>query len=346
VDLNGQPAGIGGILNIDTAGGISGSGSVLDINDGNFVSGAQPLAASTVSAPDQFGRVVFQLYPQSSSIFSSLYLAGYIVDANHIRLVESSGDSFQGVMGGTALSQGSNAGTFSDSSLAGSTYVFGAAGEDPNGSLQVAGVFTAGAGGIVTGRLNWNDLTLKSVQNPVSFTGTYSVDPTGRVTLSKLTDGSSFTYQLQLYLTGSGEGLILSSDTADVIAGRGLQQQSGAFTAAAFNGTYGFDAAQVSTSFGALGPATALGPITVAAGNGTDTLTGFVDFGNGTADVAVSGSVTAAPNGVFTGTVSGLNLAAYTSPDNFVFYLIDNTRAVVIETDNRQLTLGYVEVQQ
>jgi len=346
VDCYGQPAGIGGILNIDSADGISGSGSVLDITDGNVVSGAQPLAASTVSPPDQFGRVVFQLFPQSSSALSSLYLAGYIVDANHIRLVESSGDSFQGVMGGTALSQGTNTGTFNSSSLAGSSYVFGAAGQDLNGSLQVAGVFTAGAGGALTGTLSWNDLSVKSAQIPISFTGTYSVDPTGRVTLSKLTDGSTFTYQLQLYLTGSGEGLVLSSDTADVIAGRGLQQQSGAFTAAAFSGTYGFDAAQESTSFGTLGPATALGPITLNAGSGTDTLTGFVDFGNGTADVAVSGSVTAAPNGAFTGTVSGLNLAAYTSSDNFAFYLIDSTRAVVIETDNTQLTLGYMELQQ
>jgi hypothetical protein len=346
VDFNGQPAGVGGILNVDSAGGISGSGSVLDITDGTFVSGAQPLAASTVSSPDQFGRVVFQLFPQSSSIFSSLYLAGYIVDANHIRLVESSGDSFQGVMGGTALSQGTNTGAFSNSSLAGSSYVFGVAGEDMNGPLQVAGVFTAGAGGTLTGTLNWNDLTVKRVQSPVSFTGAYSVDPTGRVTLSKLTDGSTFTYQLQLYLTGSGEGLMLSSDTADLIAGRGLQQQTGGFTTADFNGTYGFDAAQVATSFGEFGPATALGPITVVAGTGTDALTGFVDFGNGTADVAVSGSVTAASSGVFTGSMSGLNLAAYTSPDNFAFYLIDESRAVVIETDNTQLTLGYLELQQ
>jgi hypothetical protein len=345
VDFNGQPAGIGGVLNIDSAGGISGSGSVLDITDGNEVSGAQTLAASMVSPPDQFGRVVFQLFPSSSAVLTSFYLAGYVVDANRIRLVESGGDSFQGVMGGTALSQGTNTGTFTNSSLAGSSYVFGVAGEDLNGPLQLAGVFTAGTGGTLTGTLNWNDLTVKSVQSPISFTGTYSVDPTGRVTLSKLTDGSSFTYQLQLYLTGRGQALMLSSDTADVIAGRGLQQQTGAFTAADFNGTYGFDAAQESISFGALGPAAALGPLTAAAGNGTDALTGFVDFGNGTADVAISGSITAAPNGVFTGTVSGLNLAAYTSPDNFAFYLIDNTRAVVIETDNTQLTLGYLELQ-
>lgn len=161
-----------------------------------------------------------------------------------------------------------------------------------------------------------------------------------------MSDGSTFKYQLQLYLTGSSEGLLLSSDTGNLIAGRALQQQTGSFTAASFNGSYGLNATQAAQEFGALRPNTAVGPVTAVAGTGSDTLTGFVDFGSGTSDVLVSGNVTAAANGIFTGSVAGLNAASYTTPDNFTFYLVDSTRIVVIETDVTQLTLGSLELQQ
>ena len=192
VDLFGQPAGIGGILNVDSPGGISGTGSVVDINDSSTVFTGQSLAASTVSPPDNFGRVVFQLLPRIPSTFPTFYLAGYIVNSGRICLVETGGDNFDGVMGGTALSQGVNKGNFSDNSIAGSSYVFGADGVGATGLLQVAGVFTAEAGGTLTGTLNWNDLTGKAVQIPISFTGSYTVDPTGRATLANLTDNSTF----------------------------------------------------------------------------------------------------------------------------------------------------------
>jgi hypothetical protein len=346
VDLYGQDAGIGGILNVDSAGGISGSGSVIDVNDNLAFSGGLALAASKVTGPDQFGRVVFQLAPLSASTFPTFYLAGYIVDSSRIRLVETNGDNFQGVMGGTALSQGVNKGTFSIASIAGSNYVFGMTGEGQKGDLQVAGVLSANADGTLNGTLNWNDLTATTTQNPVNFTGSYSVDSTGRATLSNLTDGSSFTYDLELYLTGSGQGLLLSGSGQQMITGRALLQQSGAFSAASLTGNYGLGASQVSSSFSAFGGIGMVGPITVVAGSRTDALGGFVDFGNGPNDVDVTGSVTAATDGIFTGTLAGLNPSSYTTPDNFVFYLVDNTQAVIIETDNTQLTLGLFELMQ
>ncbi len=273
-------------------------------------------------------------------------MAGYIVNNSRICLVETGGDNFYGVMGGTALSQGVNKGNFSNNSIAGSSYVFGADGVGATGLLQIAGVFTANPDGTLTGTLNWNDLTGQAVQSPITFTGSYAVDPTGRATLSNLTDNSTFNYQLQLYLTGDGLGLLLSSDSAEMIAGRALQQQTGAFTAASFSGSYGFRAIQVGPNTGLLGSNSALGPVTAVSGSSSDTLTGFADFGNGATDFPVSGSVTASPSGVFTGTVSGLNAASYTTSDNFTFYLVDNTRSVLIETDNTQLTVGYLELQQ
>jgi hypothetical protein len=339
VDSNGEPAGIGGILNVDSPGGISGTGSILDINDDFVFSGAQSLGASTVSAPNNFGRVVFKLAPPTASAFPSIYLAGYIVDPSHIRLVETGGDTFQGVMGGTALSQGSSTGTFTSSSIAGLSYVFGAAGVEMNGgSLQVAGVFTANS--TLTGTLNWNDLTATTMQSPITFTGSYAVDPTGRVTLSNLSDGSTFTYQLEFYLTGSGQGLLLSSSTAEMISGQGFQQ-AGSLTAGSFSGNYGLNATEVASSLGPLGADASVGPITVVAGSGANTLAGFVDFGNAASDSALTGSVTAASTGILTGTLTGLNPASSTTPNSFSFYLVDDTHALMIETDNTQLTLGY-----
>ncbi len=346
VDLFGQPAGIGGILNVDTAGKISGTGSVLDINDNFVFTGAQSVGASTVSGPDSFGRVVFQIEPSTPSAFQSFFLAGYIVDGTRIRLIETGGDNFQGVMGGTALSQGASIGTFSSSSIAGSSYVFGVGGEGANGPLQVAGVLTANANGTLTGTLNWNDLTGKTTQSPIAFTGSYTVDPTGRATLSNLSDGSTFTYQLEFYLMGTGQGLLLSGSGAEMIAGRGFQQQTGAFTAGSFSGSYGLNAIEIASSLSPLGATAPLGPITAVAGSGVDTLTGFVDYGTGATDFPVTGSVTAASTGIFTGTLTGLNVASYTSPDNFTFYLVNSAQALMIETDNAQLTLGYLALQQ
>ena len=349
VDLFGQPAAIGGVLNVDSAGRISGNGSVLDVNDGGTLYGAQTLGASTVSTPDSFGRVVFQLSPRTVASLSSYYLAGYTVNATEIRLVETSGDSFQGIMGGAALGQGANAGNFTAGSIAGSSYVFDAAGEEAGAFLQVAGVFTANSSSTLTGILNWNDLSAKNVQSPILFTGSYAVDPTGRVTLSGLTDGSTFTYRLQLYLDGSGRGLLLSIDSTEVIAGRSFEQQTGPITAGSFSGNYGFLADQIPAANSLPSQNATLGPITAVAGSdtGAGTLMGFIDFGVGVADVGVSGNYAAAgSNGIFTGTMRGLEASAPETVNNFAFYVVDNTRIAVIETDNAQLSLGWLEFQQ
>ena len=134
-------------------------------------------------------------------------------------------------------------------------------------------MFTAGPQRKRTGTLDWNDLTGKLPDSPIPFTGSYTVDATGRATLSNISDGSTFSYQLQFDLNGDAQGLVLSSDPAEMIAGQGFEQQAGAFSASSFNGSYGLSAV----------PASAVGPVTVAS-SGSDTLSGFVDFGAGPPD--------------------------------------------------------------
>jgi hypothetical protein len=352
-DQFGNAAWLGGILNIDSAGGISGTGSVVDcVLEQNGGASCGTLAASTVSAPDQFGRVLFQLNPGASSALPVQDLIGYIVDSTHIRLISAALNNYgnyQGVMSGLALGQESSTGKFSNSSLAGSSYVFGASTLIEYGTYQVAGIVSANADGSLTGILNWNNLTGQGAQTPLSVNGTWTVDSTGRATLSNLTVGSistePFTDSLHMYLAGNGNALLLSSESANPFAGQAFLQQTGAFTAASLSGSYGLNAG-VSNTTTASGGSTAIGSVASADDNGADSLSGFADSGDGAADFAISGSFIPGSNGVFTGTLTGLDAASRATADNFTLYLVDNQHAVAIETDNTQLTLGYLELQQ
>lgn len=331
-------------MNVDSAGAISGNGSIVDLNyEGSYLVTPQNVGPSTVSTPDAYGRVMFQLNLPGSE-FLSLYVAGYMVDAGHIRLVVVNNPNVGaviGAFGGAALGQGANASKFTAASLAGPTYVFGAEGEDMQGTLQVAGVLTLKAGGTVTGSLNWNDRSASAPQNPATVTGTYTVDPTGRVTVSNLTDGSTFNYTLHLYLDGQGGGLLLSAGQADIFAGQVFQQQSGAFTATSFSGTYGLNASLNALEFGVPILENAMGPVTVTSSAGGDSVAGFVDFGGTEApDYAISGSFTPSANGIFTGSLSGFDPLSASSPSPFTLYMVDHTQGIAIETDRTQLTLA------
>jgi hypothetical protein len=88
-----------------------------------------------------------------------------------------------------------------------------------------------------------------------------------------------------------------------------------------------------------------VGSITSVAEDGTDALGGFADGGNAAEDFAISGSFTPGASGVFTGTFTGLDAASRTTANNFTLYLVDDTRAVAIETDDSQLMLGYLQLQ-
>ena len=348
-DGNQAPTWLAGVVNIDGPGSISGAGSILDVIDtGGGQSGTYTLGAGSVSAPDGLGRVQINLQPNGSTL-PPITLAGYVVDATHIRLIESGNPgntaNYQGVLGGLALGQGAGTGQFSTATVLGGSYVFGAQGDDAQGSLQIAGVLTLGANGSVTGTLNWNDLTGKAAQAPQPFTGTYSVDPTGRVTLTQLTNSSTFSYSMHFYLAAGGNALLLSNDNDDTFDGQGFQQQSAAFTAASFSGAYGMNLTRFSANVGASGLQEwpAIGTITAVAGSASGSVSGFADAGAGGADFAVSGTVDSAPNGVFAASLTGLDPASPAIPGSFTLYVVDGTRAVLIETDPAALTLGNLQ---
>jgi hypothetical protein len=350
-DESSEAVWIGGILNIDSTGGISGAGSVLDvINNQTNTANTQSLGASTASAPDASGRVQIHLVP-SGSILPSLYLAGYTIDATHMRLVEMAGSDnsnipAQWVLGGTALGQGAGTGHFSVSSIGGSSYVFGAQGTNPAGPLQMAGVITLKADGTLTGTFNKSDFNGDPATIPIPVTGNYTVDPTGRVTLSSLVEGSSSEDSLHLYLTGDGNGLLLSNDPYDLFTGQVFQQQTAAFSATSFSGNYGLNATSLDANNGEIQIAAVTGSLTSNAGSGADTVAGYVDSGGGTADFTVSGSFMPNANGVFEGTLAGFYPAPRTTVGDFTLYLVDSTQAVLIGTNGPQLVLGHLQSLQ
>jgi len=359
---------VGGVINVDSSGGISGTGSILDVNDGGsgLAGQGETLGASTVTVtPDAFGKVTFTLNPTA---LPELTLIGYIVDANHIRLVEGNGDGFEGTEGGVALSQGANTGTFTNASVAGNTYVVGLAGIDINGVLQAVGQLTPASAGTVSGFVDFNDFVLVEPASPDPVTApAYSVDSAGAgdFTIEGVTDASAtVTFNVQLYLDGNGHALAITLDANDVIGGSGAQQSgAGSFAAASFAGPYGFGAGGWDVSYD--GPYATVGPVTA---DGVGTTTGFADvnwlnFVVATPPVAnapVSGTFNttgaAAANGIFSaGSITGLDLTTCTlftpaalgcTADVFNYYLLDATGDnIAIETDINQLTLGVFQQQ-
>jgi hypothetical protein len=352
VDVNYDALAIGGILNVDGAGTISGTGSIFDANDdaSSTTFQGETFTASTVSAPDAFGRVVFTLNATDTTDFPQIIMAGYIVDSSHINLVEDN-DALVATTGGIAYSQGAATGTFNTASASGNSYVVGMFGVDSAGFLQTVGLITPGAT-TVTGFIDFNDLTGSEPVSPDPVTApAYTVDATGRVTIANVTDGAAVAFNLQVYLDGNGHALALTLDDSDILGGSGYQQVGGgSFAATSFTGGYalgttGFDG-------GESGEVDAVGPVT-ATGSGA-TFSGTVDLNwllntGAVPDLAVSGTYTSNADGIFTGTLTGLDVITCQTTctaDVFNYYLFDAAGDnIAIETDTNQLTLGLFKQQ-
>jgi hypothetical protein len=168
---------------------------------------------------------------------------------------------------------------------------------------------------------------------------------TGRVTLAGLTDSitnPTFNYDLELYLTGDGHGLLILMDEDTVIAGEGFQQGPRPFTAGTFSGSYGLNVQHVVPNGSGEARQNGTGPTTA---DGAVNLAGFVDLNGPGSNLPLSGNFTPSSNGVFTGTLAGFDTSSPPAVHHFAYYLVDASRAVLIETDNAQLTIGILELQ-
>ncbi len=361
----------GGILNIDTPGGpstpgaFSGTGSELDFRSSSPSSLEElMISPGTVSIPDQYGRVVIYLvsYVPNTTAGVSAYLAGYSIDGVHMPLIETSNyymvtDNYPytgatAEINGMAIAQGAATGKFTANSLAGSSYVFGGSGyvfqtgNLPEYSSLMAGVISADSNGNISGTFSSNNSLGQSTSSPQPFTGTYTVDAEGRVNISNLST-TVFGSNLFLYLTGNGQGFVLSNNPVSVFQGEALEQQATPFSAASFSGTYGLNSGNF--PFLASGQ-DLIGSITATSTNGLNTLTGSAETpkltGNqvSTTDFSISGSFAPASNGVFQGTITGANLSSPATPGNFTLYLVDDTQGFAIQSGSATPTLVQLQV--
>jgi hypothetical protein len=371
---------LGGVINVDNSGGtggISGAGSIFDINDFETSTPANTFTAGSVSSPDAYGLVTFNLNSGFVANTPGITLAGYMIDNSHIQIVENTNvDHLRGTTGGNALLQ-TGVGTFSTSSISGSSYVLSLIGADNVGTNTIAGILTFNSDGSVSGNLSFNDTANQSPQGGTALaveitstpcssgsaaTACYIVDNTGRVTITNVTDSATtptFAYNLELYVDGNGNAFVVSmtsSSTKDGGQGpngpNGLSgvgfRQTGTFNAASLLGSY---ALNIDQQDGAEGFECDGAGIVVADGVGA--FSGYLDLSGvlstaltPTPDVAVTATfATTSTNGVFTGNISGI--ASHPVPsDKFTFYLVNPTKSVAIENDQNQLTLGVFELQQ
>jgi hypothetical protein len=349
-DLGLQPMAMGGVLKISSPYTISQVGSVADQDDDGAVFPNATIFGK-VTDPDLFGSLKFNLTAAFAS--TPIQFTGYIVDDQHIKLIESDNNGSQpgfGSTAGVAIGQGAATGTFTNKPAFAGTYIFGIQGEDLSGlptSLASVGRFTADNSGNMKNGYNDELLNGLGVEISDSFAGTYTLDSTGTGRVD-----SSFNFSVSgpgpefiFYLTGNGNPpLVLDADDTIGAVGVGLAHPQAA-APFSFNGKYGLRFTQGNGQ----SENDATGQITV--NRSSDTLTGFVDTNldfSPLPDTPLNGTFTSIPSsGRFTG---GLTNAFFPSPGSVpntiavAFYLIDPSHGYFIETDSLssgELSFGY-----
>jgi hypothetical protein len=357
IDATTVPLSIGGVLNIDSLNTISGSGSVADENDASTGLIAGNTISGTLTSPDVFGSLKFNL---TAGFAPSLQFTGYVVDATHIRLIETDLDGTGAGFGstaGVAIAQGAATGTFTNNSAFAGTYVFNIQGQDASflpGSLASLGQFSADAGGNLSNGYNDEVLAGISQRNGTtytvsdSFTGTYSLDlvhGTGRVdsTITYTSNGTG--PELIFYLTGNGNPpLVLDADSTSL--GSGISVGTGiAYTQAAppfsFNGPFAMSFVQ---SNGSSLENDATGKVAVNGNSGT--LAGLIDINLSTTpspNTQLAGTFVAPTSGRVTGTLTNSFFTVPNTTISVAFYPVDASNIFFIETDfslSAESTLG------
>jgi hypothetical protein len=332
VDADSNPLGVGGILTINGS-SLAITNSVFDYNDNGSVGQAKTFASGSVSSPDSYGRATISLNPAISSGLRQFGLSAYIVSANRIELIEDLNDALTGVLGGTGLGQGSNTGTFNPASVEGQTYVFSAIAADADGLANFAGGLALNSNGMVSGNIDFNDLSV--IGGGQITSGNWTIQPSGRITITNVTPSFGPPFTFQLYVDGNGNALELGVDNTQASAGLAYLQTSGSVN----SGNY----ALAGLGFSSIDnqPAwSAVGPVNLGA---TLNWTGFTDYNvlgmQQNLGVTLSGT-TVPSQGLFQ--LSGLDVTNRDA-DAYGYYPIDGSRTIAIEVDQNQLGILLIE---
>jgi hypothetical protein len=341
-----KPLGFGGIINVDGPGTISGKGSVADdIDNTTHTPGAT--LSGTVANPDPLGKAVFEL--TASFTHQNIALVAYIIDNTHVKLIEN--DTY-GSTAGVAYGQGSATGTFTSTNFP-AAVVFETEGlsgaSAPYVPTVYAGLFTASGGGFAGVADENAGGTVTTGATGATLTGNYAADSskTGRVTTSNMLFNGVTGPTWVFYLTGDATtpALVLQVDNAPIETAGALYTQTvpgGGFTASSFDLNYATNFTAFPISAGeddGEGRVIADGASALTGTNAMDTNYDFVPTPNET----LTGTFASSTNGRFTGT---LTEGTAFSASAMAFYLVDNTRAVFVETDTTQPAIGVFRLQE
>ena len=319
---------------VDSSGNIS--AGAQDQNFGGVVTPNVPFTGSVGTPDPTTGRAVATL--------GSLQYAFYIVSSTEFFMTTISPVSPTQAMAFAGRAAQQSGAPFTNGSLSGA-YAFEWSGQGSAATSLVAevGQMTAdGNGGISNGTFDLNDLP--GARGPVSFTGTYALDPSGngRGTMSNLT-GSQPASNYVFYMTSAASAFFVSADTGSVLAGVALGQSGGPFSNSSFAGSYGYTV----NGFVTGAPADTSGQLLPDA-NGN--ITGSADTnlaGTLIPNQTVQLGVYSSTNGVigrYTLTIL-LSGSPQPPPANYVMYLVDPGRGFLVQVDSQSILTGSATVQ-
>ncbi|HET7872647.1 MAG TPA: hypothetical protein VFL42_09060 [Terriglobales bacterium] len=319
-DTAGNPLATVGSITTSAAGAIT--TGVEDFSDAGNIIQNVAITGGTIGAVANNGRTTISV----STASGTSNFAGYVVDANRIKLVQIDPAGTQ--LTGEASRQTA---TLNNATLSG-PFAFTASGTDITfGPFAAGGVLTSnGAGAITSGTEDINDAFAVAVNVPILSTSTYSIaGPRGTLTLQ--TGQGPFTFAI--YPTTNGV-LALELDPGLVVSGTALQQ-TGSFSNTTISGNYGL-------TF------TAATNVEVDAtaslkSDGAGHLTGIVDINNGG---TLSTGTTLTGNYSVGGDGRGpFNVSTGLGAQTMAVYCVNGNRALFIEVDGNAVAVGEIQHQ-
>jgi hypothetical protein len=362
-DLSQKTMGVVGKFSASGTGLISAANTIFDVNDGGVVTTPTSAPTSTVSISGLYGfdaafpgtgrgTITLTLTTHSSTNNTNtnelLQFAFYVVDNTHVLLVEIDHNAL--LAGDMFAAQAGN--SFSAASLAAANYPFSTSGSSKVGAFAAGGVFKSdGVGNITGGAFDSNNAGTAGTNTTIAACG-YTVDvTTGRIDLRLFTGtgacpggANANSAEFAVYETAQGSALLLEIDANAISSGVAFKQ---AAAPAAVTGSFALNIAGQGTAQNLAGaiPQDAVGQVTLT---GTSVPSGTIDINNFnavfSADPVSTASTFAAPDVNGRG-IATLNATNPTASFSLIYYIIDSTRALLLDQDKTRVGTGFIARQ-
>jgi hypothetical protein len=345
IDSAFSPLVLAGYFNVNGTGGIPQPGTALDVNDNGAVATTfSDLQGSYAfdTAYDGSGRGTITL----TSAATNHQYAYYVIDSTRVKLVEIDSNGY--LAGDMFSAPTGNA--FTVAELPAANYAFVSSGSSATGGYAAGGIFTSdGGGNISAGVIDTNNAGTVTANTSLTSCA-YSVDSgTGRIDLKLCAAGG--TNEFAAYPTAAGSAVIVEIDASAISSGI-VRPQSILPTAppvqAPMVGTFAmvFGGEGVSESPNGAPPQDMVG---AAAFGATVASTGHLDINNFNA-VYTADTVNATASTVTVPSTLGRGTAVVAGTDpavsySFVYYIVDNNTALVLDQDTVRVGTGAIARQ-